>query len=155
MIGTPIALTQGEQRIAKFIGKCRNQHKIFLGLKNTKIDTAKTNETIDVNGFAAEMAFCKLHNLYPDYWIGLNSAKQGIDKGDCKLGRYWVDVKAPALHRYVPATEEMQTWAMPQEIGCIAPRAQGGFIAALRRGFYRLAAESRKLNRRGAAIQPA
>ncbi len=48
---------------------------------------------------------------------------------------YWVDIKAPAVHRHDPATGENRSWPMPEEIGCIAPRARGGFVAALRSGF--------------------
>ena len=48
---------------------------------------------------------------------------------------YWVDIKAPSLHRYVPASGAKQTWPMPEPIGCVAPRRRGGFVAALKSGF--------------------
>ncbi len=49
---------------------------------------------------------------------------------------YWVDIKAPAIHRYAPATGTTRSWSMPEPIGCIARREVGrGFIAALRSGF--------------------
>ena len=48
---------------------------------------------------------------------------------------FWVDVKAPAVHRYDATSEEKTSWPMPEEIGCIAPREQGGFVAAFRSGF--------------------
>jgi len=48
---------------------------------------------------------------------------------------YWVDIKAPAVHRYTPATGEKRTWRMPEPIGCVARRRTGGFVAAFKSGF--------------------
>ncbi len=48
---------------------------------------------------------------------------------------YWVDIKAPAAHRFVPAVGGRQSWPMPEEIGFLIPRAGGGFIAGLQSGF--------------------
>ena len=48
---------------------------------------------------------------------------------------YWVDIKAPAVHRYYPAGGEKKTWPMPEMIGCIAKRRRGGFVAAFQSGF--------------------
>ncbi len=48
---------------------------------------------------------------------------------------YWVDIKAPAAHRFVPAIGGRQSWPMPEEIGFLIPRAGGGFIAGLQSGF--------------------
>ena len=42
---------------------------------------------------------------------------------------YWIDIKAPALRRLDPATGMRADWALPQEIGSIALRAGGGFVA--------------------------
>ena len=48
---------------------------------------------------------------------------------------YWVDIKAPAVHRYTPASGLTATWAMPEPIGCIARRSGGGFVAGFKSGF--------------------
>ena len=48
---------------------------------------------------------------------------------------YWVDVKAPALHRYQPTSGAMDSWPMPEPIGSIARREGGGFVAAFKSGF--------------------
>src|SRR3546814_20773252 len=50
---------------------------------------------------------------------------------------YWVDVKAPALHRYRPADGDRTSWKMPEPIGWIIERSNGeGLSAALQqRGF--------------------
>jgi len=44
---------------------------------------------------------------------------------------YWVDALKPALHALDPKTGTHQYWEMPALIGSIAPRVQGGLIAAL------------------------
>jgi sugar lactone lactonase YvrE len=49
---------------------------------------------------------------------------------------YWVDINAPALNRFDPATGANLVWPMPAAIGCFAVRAKGGFVVALRDGFW-------------------
>ena len=48
---------------------------------------------------------------------------------------YWIDIKAPAIHRYDPATGADDRWPVDQEIGSIVLRRGGGLAAALRGGF--------------------
>ncbi len=47
---------------------------------------------------------------------------------------YWVDIKAPAVHRLIPTTGDRRSWPMPEAIGFLVPRAGGGFVAGLRSG---------------------
>jgi sugar lactone lactonase YvrE len=49
---------------------------------------------------------------------------------------YWVDINAPALNRFDPATARNTTMPMPESIGCFALRRDGGFVVALRGGFW-------------------
>ena len=49
---------------------------------------------------------------------------------------YWVDINAPALHRFDPATGDDKVMPMPESIGCFALRRQGGFVIALRGGVW-------------------
>lgn len=64
-----ILLTEAEQLIAKFIAKSRTD-------ANKKPDGTNGNcfgrdpYELDLDGFGAEMAFCKDRNLYPDFSIG-------------------------------------------------------------------------------------
>lgn len=52
---------------------------------------------------------------------------------------YWVDIKGKAVMRLTPATGLQQRWLLKEEIGCLAPHPEGGFVAALRNsGFCRL-----------------
>ena len=48
---------------------------------------------------------------------------------------YWIDIKAPSIHRFDPATRTDQKWPVSREIGSIALRRDGGLVAALRDGF--------------------
>jgi sugar lactone lactonase YvrE len=47
---------------------------------------------------------------------------------------YWVDIKRPAIHRFHPATGATETWPMPEDVGCLVLRQQGGGVVALRTG---------------------
>jgi sugar lactone lactonase YvrE len=49
---------------------------------------------------------------------------------------YWVDINAPSLNRFDPASGANTAWPMPESIGCVALRARGGFVVALRDGFW-------------------
>jgi sugar lactone lactonase YvrE len=60
---------------------------------------------------------------------------------------YWVDINAPSLNRFDPATGENAVMPMPESIGCFALRANGGFVVALRDGFW-LASADGKLTRK-------
>lgn len=67
-------------------------------------------------------------------------------QSDCRLGEgpvwderagllWWVDIKAPAIHRIDPATGEHRRWAMPETVSAVALRESGGLVAALGAGF--------------------
>jgi sugar lactone lactonase YvrE len=60
---------------------------------------------------------------------------------------YWVDINAPSLNRFDPATGDNVAMPMPASIGCFALRADGGFVVALRDGFW-LATADGKLTRK-------
>ena len=52
---------------------------------------------------------------------------------------YWVDILAPAVHRYALASGRVTSWPMPQKIGwLIERRDHPGFIAGLQSGFHEL-----------------
>ena len=50
---------------------------------------------------------------------------------------WFVDIKAPAIHRYVPATGSTQSWQAPQQVGFLYPARSGGFVAGLQSGLHR------------------
>jgi xylono-1,5-lactonase len=47
---------------------------------------------------------------------------------------YFVDIKAPAVHAFTPATGERRSWPMPEMTGWLVPRRRGGWIAGFRCG---------------------
>ena len=51
---------------------------------------------------------------------------------------YWVDIRAPALHRLHPGSGAARTWAMPSRIGSFGLRDGGGAVVALVDGFHLL-----------------
>lgn len=48
---------------------------------------------------------------------------------------WWVDIKAPLLHRHDPATGENRSWPMPSRLGTVQLRESGGLIGAFKHGF--------------------
>jgi sugar lactone lactonase YvrE len=55
---------------------------------------------------------------------------------DAAQALWWVDIRAPAIHRWSPATGERARWTMPALVGSIVPRAAGGLVAGLQSGFH-------------------
>jgi sugar lactone lactonase YvrE len=49
---------------------------------------------------------------------------------------FWVDINAPALHRFDPVTGDDRAMPMPESIGAFALRERGGFVVALRSGLW-------------------
>jgi len=64
---------------------------------------------------------------------------------------YWVDINAPSLNRFDPATGENVAMPMPESIGCFALRSGGGFVVALRGGFWLASADGKLTRKVGAA----
>lgn len=53
-------------------------------------------------------------------------------------GALWfVDIKAPAIHRLDPADDALTTWPAPEQVGFIAPTVRGDWIAGLKSGLHR------------------
>jgi sugar lactone lactonase YvrE len=48
---------------------------------------------------------------------------------------YWVDILAPAIHRFRPAESAHQHWPMPEHVGSLSMRASGGLVVASKSGF--------------------
>jgi sugar lactone lactonase YvrE len=51
---------------------------------------------------------------------------------------YWIDIHAPALHRFEPDTGAEVSWPMPARIGSFGLRERGGAVVALPDGFHLL-----------------
>ena len=55
---------------------------------------------------------------------------------------WFVDIKAPAIHRYHPATGAQQSWAAPARIGFLLPARAGTLIAGLKTGLHKFNPET-------------
>jgi sugar lactone lactonase YvrE len=49
---------------------------------------------------------------------------------------WWIDIWAPAIHRFDPATREDQAFPAPEYLGCLATRARGGLVVTMASGFH-------------------
>lgn len=47
---------------------------------------------------------------------------------------YWVDIEGRKIHRTDPVTRSDEVMTLDEQVGCIAPRAAGGLVAALTNG---------------------
>lgn len=64
---------------------------------------------------------------------------------------YFVDINAPSLMRFDPASGAVATMPMPSSIGSFALRRRGGFVVALRDGVWLADRQGRVLERIAAA----
>ncbi len=51
---------------------------------------------------------------------------------------YWVDIEAGVVHVFDPASGHDEAIPVSEHVGCVAPRAAGGLVLAIRRGFATL-----------------
>ncbi|MBS7817662.1 SMP-30/gluconolactonase/LRE family protein [Wohlfahrtiimonas chitiniclastica] len=58
---------------------------------------------------------------------------------------YYVDILGNAIIEYDPINDAHQSWPVDENIGCIGLIKEGGFIAAMRTGVYRLNAYGEKI----------
>lgn len=49
---------------------------------------------------------------------------------------WFVDIKAPAIHRFHPASGEKRTWPAPARVGFVLPTSDGWMIAGLKTGLH-------------------
>lgn len=89
-IGTVIELDEVEQELVTLIAKKRFDSAMKNKLQDTRAGICDPY-IADLEGFAAEFAFCKMANCFPDFEIGVHRAKN--DKGDCTYCGYSIDVK--------------------------------------------------------------
>ena len=87
--------------------------------------------------------------IYCDYLVGpMVDVKLALDAnaalGECPRWNtqeqllYWIDINKFQLHRFNPETGGDEYLQFDEEIGCFAFRESGGFILAMRTGYYLL-----------------
>jgi xylono-1,5-lactonase len=55
---------------------------------------------------------------------------------------WFVDIKAPSIHRYHPASGAQRSWPAPARVGFVLPTAAGWLIAGLKTGLHRFNPET-------------
>lgn len=56
---------------------------------------------------------------------------------DCRdQALWWLDIFARTIYRFDPVTGGQDSWATPEDPGCLATRAQGGLVISMRSGFF-------------------
>jgi L-arabinonolactonase len=58
---------------------------------------------------------------------------------------YWVDIPAATCHRWKPGEKRYESFVLPEPIGCLGFRQEGGFIVALKNGLHFWSPETQKL----------
>jgi len=48
---------------------------------------------------------------------------------------YWCDNIGPSIHRFTPSSGEAKTWPMPEQVGSLVFRENGGIVAGMKSGF--------------------
>jgi sugar lactone lactonase YvrE len=95
----------------------------------------------------------------------LSEALELVLKADCELGEspVWladqmllafVDITGRRIHRFDPVTGVHRTDPVDEDIGCLAPAKDGGFIAGLRSGIWLLDDAGRKVRELAANPEP-
>lgn len=85
---TVATLTEDEVRLAQFVGQERHNRARARGVYDQRRSGRDPLE-IDVDGIGAELAFCRLCNVYPDLAFTLKAGG-----ADCRIGDLGVDVKS-------------------------------------------------------------
>ncbi len=62
---------------------------------------------------------------------------------------YWTDILAPALNRLSLEDGRIDRWAMPEPLGWVAEREQGGFVAGFQSGFARISLDPLTIEKLG------
>jgi hypothetical protein len=90
--GAEVRLDDAEQQVCRLISNLRSTVNRNAGVANKRIGLQENDLEIDLQGFGAELAFCKMCNSYPDLSIFVRST--AVDQGDVWLpDRRNVDVK--------------------------------------------------------------
>ena len=61
-----------------------------------------------------------------------NSLGEGPVWDQTEQALYWVDIQMGLLQRFEPLSGEIRRWSMPERVGALALRQQGGLVVAQR-----------------------
>lgn len=92
MIGKKIILSDVEQVICIKFAELVYKNNRKFSVADKKIGDQTAEET-DLEGFAGELAFCKLFNVMPDFSLKVRSSDKGTDHGDAVVNGKTIDIK--------------------------------------------------------------
>jgi hypothetical protein len=72
-----ITLNDAEQKLAKYLAAQRHAANRSSGTKNSRIGP-QSDEQTDLEGVGAEVAFCRMFNVYPDTQINERPAEDAV-----------------------------------------------------------------------------
>ena len=119
-----ITLLDSEQRIAHFLAREREANARKDDVTDRKVGP-QDKRTTDLDGIGAELAFCKLHNIYPDLGTSTYGDYDAVlhtgERVDVKATRYpyghlitiYTKAHKPKEHRpelYALMVGEFPTW---------------------------------------------
>ncbi len=84
-------LNLAEQRLARFVASRRRLFNRSRGIQNQK-QSSFSDDSIDLQGIAGEIAFCKLFNVYPS----LQTESATYPEYDCSAGGQRIDPDIPS-----------------------------------------------------------
>jgi hypothetical protein len=91
MTGTVVVLNEAECRLAEYLAKKRQKDCEDLKVKNLKVGPQSDLQS-HLEGIGAELAFCKLMNVYPDTvtdrWPDSDAVTKYGESVDVKTTRY-------------------------------------------------------------------
>ena len=93
-----ITLNNFEKDVCKLIAKLRYEEARGKNVTNAQVSVTDDVLEPDREGAMAEMAFCKLARVYPEFvlTLGVRSKRAGADFGDVLYKSRHIDVKATA-----------------------------------------------------------
>jgi hypothetical protein len=89
--GAYVKLNEMEQRLVKTVAKGRRDFNTLRGTKRVKYPDVSDEYLPDIEGFAGEVAFCKIFNIFPD--MDIRPVTHETDDGDCLWNGLRIDVK--------------------------------------------------------------
>jgi hypothetical protein len=108
-----VTLNEAEQRLAKWVAAQRHRNGRRTNRVNARIGPQSDEET-DLEGVAAEIAYCKLFNVYPD----LETTRPKDPAADC-VTRYGVRVDVKST-KYIDGKLLAVRWKQPVGVDAFA-----------------------------------
>jgi hypothetical protein len=85
-----IILNKNEINFAEMIGKKRQEINVRRKLVDKRQDNQANSTDITIEGYAGQLAFCKLFNIYPDM---TSEVRKGADPSQIRYQDWFVQVK--------------------------------------------------------------